>query len=115
MEAIKINATEIQAEIEDVLSETLTDMNKKVRTKRASLQSDRQEFVRQLTEIYYVEEFFKQQSVHADPLEFLQLSSGHKQIEKAIHNNHPKMSADLNDGDKDLMKLTVVAKIQFID
>ncbi len=79
-------------------------MNKKVRTKRALLQSDRQEFVRQLTEIYYIEEFHKQHSIHADPLEFLQLTSGHKQIKKSIHDSQPKMSADLNE-EKPLMKL----------
>ena len=59
MDSIRVNATEIQDEIEETLRGTLIEMNKNVRTMRASLQSDRQEFVRQLTEIYYVEEFFK--------------------------------------------------------
>ena len=62
--------------------------------------------MRQHTEILYVQEFIKKQSDEAPPLEFLQLSAGHSEIKYSLQKQWPVISGDLQDDNREFMKLT---------
>ena len=68
-----------------------------VREKIDQLRSDRIELNRQLTEILFAEAFIKKQAVQAEPLEFLNLSTGFSQVKYTMLNTWPILSDDLDD------------------
>ena len=77
MRSIKDNAKAVTDKITNILMKALEEIDQNVRAQTDQLKSDRNELNRQLYEILYAEAFIKKQSEQADPLDFLNLSTGY--------------------------------------
>ena len=87
-----------------MLQKAMQDIEKHVRTKIDQLRSDKLELNRQFYEILFAEAFIKEQADQAEPLEFLNLSTGFSQVKYGMLNTWPIISEDLVDT-SDLLKV----------
>lgn len=75
-----------------MLEEAINQLMNEVYKKSAILKSDRLELSRQYKEIDFMSEFLKRQAEETNPLEFLQLFAGYKQMKDQIYKQRTTIS-----------------------